>query len=150
MNEPETFDPALLKSLFARLVVACGKQDAAAARLGISRQRIGQLCSANPEHAKDIPTWGQVWALEQACERSVVFGSLASLVEPTAAAEPVSAVKETHDLVAASAAMCPLAVALDPEKPETVRAFAEGLERVQREAADLTAISITAPCLRAV
>lgn len=150
MNEPETFDPALLKSLFSRLVNACGRQDAAAARLGISRQRVSQLCSANPEHAKDIPTWAQVWALEQACERSVVFGSLASMVEPHAPSEPVSAVKETHDLVAAAAAMCPLAMALDPTKPETVRAFADALERVEREAADLTMIAAIAPTLRAV
>lgn len=150
MNEPETFDPSLLKSLFSRLVNACGKQDAAAARLGISRQRIGQLCSANPEHAKDIPTWGQVWALEQACERSVVFLSLANMIEPHAPPAPVSAVKETHDLVAAAAAMCPLAMALDPAKPETVRAFADALERVEREAADLNAIAVTSPSLRAV
>ena len=147
MQEPERFDPALLKSLFSRLVVAVGRQDAAAARLEISRQRIGQLCSAHPDHAKDIPTWSQVWALEHACERSVVFASLANMVEPSAPAAPLSPVKETHDLVAAAAAMCPLALAIDISKPETVRAFAEGLERVQREAADLTPIA-NVVCIR--
>lgn len=149
MTEPDTFDPALLKSLFARLVNACGRQDAAAARLGITRQRVSQLCSASPDHAKDIPTWSQVWALEQACERSVVFASLASMVEPAAPAGPVSAVKETHDLVAAAADLCPLAMALDLNKPETVRAWTAGLDRVQREAADLATIT-AAPALRAV
>lgn len=141
MTEPDTFDPSLLKSLFTRLVNACGRQDAADARLGITRQRVSQLCSASPDHAKDIPTWGQVWALEQACERSVVFASLASMVEPGSSDATVSAVKETHDLVAAAAAMCPLALALAPRKPETVRAWTEGLDRVQREAADLTPIA---------
>lgn len=39
MNEPRTFSPALLKTLFAKLVREHGCQDAAAARLEISRQR---------------------------------------------------------------------------------------------------------------
>lgn len=107
MNENGTLDPALLKALFARLVASCGKQDAAAARLGISRQRISQLCSANPEHAKDIPTWGQVFALESACDRSIVFAELARLSEPTKtpAGDPMShacgLVKEVADVLAA-------------------------------------------------
>lgn len=108
-------------------------------RYGVNEIDLRQMYQPANDH--DAPA--------QACERSVVFASLASMVEPTVPAAPVSAVKETHDLVAASAAMCPLAVALDPSKPETVRAFAEGLERVQREAADLTPIAL-APTLRAV
>lgn len=63
------------------------------------------------------------------------------MVEPGSSDATVSAVKETHDLVAAAAAMCPLALALAPRKPETVRAWTEGLDRVQREAADLTPIA---------
>jgi DNA-binding transcriptional regulator YdaS (Cro superfamily) len=108
MNEPETLDTGLLKSLFARLVQAAGRQDAAAARLGISRQRIGQLCSANVEHARDLPTWAQVWALEVAVERSVVFRALADMIEPSGratSANPMShavgMVKEAADVLAA-------------------------------------------------
>lgn len=76
MADPTPLDTGLIKALFARLVKAHGSQDAAAARLEVTRQRISQLCSASDDHAKDVPTWGQVWMLEQACERSVVFASL--------------------------------------------------------------------------
>lgn len=149
MNEPETLNPALLKSLFAQLVRACGKQDAAAARLGISRQRVGQLCSANPEHARDIPTWDQVWALEAACGRSVVFRALADLVEPDAAPRDACPVKETHDVVQAAASMLSLADDLKAGKPGAHVAFMDGLNRLQREADECEASAIVTP-LRAV
>lgn len=91
------FDPALLKAHFSQLVDAVGTQEAAAAFLGVSRQRVGQLISTG---TSDLPTWGQVWKLEQVCRQSLVFaafgrmtdadgaggGALASAVMSTAAA----------------------------------------------------------------
>lgn len=139
----DALDTALLKSLFARLVKAHGSHDAAAVRLDVTRQRIGQLCSASDDHAKDVPTWGQVWTLEQSLGRSVVFAALAGMVEPSGGS--ACAIKETHDLVLAVAAMCPVASALDPAKPDTVRAFADAFDKVQREAADVQAIANVVP-----
>lgn len=94
MSQP--FDTGLLKSLFARLVRAHGSHDAAAARLDVSRQRIGQLCSASDDHVRDVPTWDQVWALEQALERSVVFAALADMASP---APVVSAACPLHSAI---------------------------------------------------
>ncbi|MFC5372953.1 hypothetical protein ACFPIF_10335 [Brevundimonas faecalis] len=74
----QDFDPGLLKAHFAQLVDAIGTQDAAAAFLGVSRQRVGQLISTSNN---DLPTWGQVWKLERACGRSLVFGAFAHLIE---------------------------------------------------------------------
>lgn len=51
------FDPALLKAHFSQLVDAVGTQEAAAAFLGVSRQRVGQLISTA---TSDLATWGQV------------------------------------------------------------------------------------------
>lgn len=91
------FDPALLKAHLSQLVDAVGTQEAAAAFLGVSRQRVGQLISTA---TSDLATWGQVWKLEQVCGQSLVFaafgrmtdhddaggGALASAVMSTAAA----------------------------------------------------------------
>ena len=41
------FDLSLLKAHFGQLVDAVGTQDAAAAFLGVSRQRVGQLISTS-------------------------------------------------------------------------------------------------------
>lgn len=54
------FDPALLKAHFSQLVDAVGTQEAAAAFLGVSRQRVGQLISTA---TSDLATWGQVLSL---------------------------------------------------------------------------------------
>lgn len=75
------FEPAMLKALFKQLVAAIGTQDACATYLGISRQRVAQLLSLSEDHASDIPTWGQVFTLEAALERSVVFAGLAKMIQ---------------------------------------------------------------------
>lgn len=76
------FDPALLKARFGQLVDAVGTQEAAATFLGISRQRVGQLIStAN----NDLPTWGQVWKLEQVTGTSLVFAALGREIEDAGA-----------------------------------------------------------------
>lgn len=146
MNEPETFNPSLLKSLFAQLVKAVGKQDAAAARLVISRQRVGQLCSANPEHARDIPTWDQVWTLEEGLGRSVVFQGLADMIDPPTAGRNACVLKESHDLVQRAADLLPLAAALNAKTPGAKEAFLAGLDALRQEAveAESAASNVTA------
>lgn len=79
------FEPAMLKALFKQLVAAIGTQDACAAYLSISRQRVAQLLSLSEDHATDIPTWAQVWTLEKALERSIVFAGLAKMIQGDAA-----------------------------------------------------------------
>lgn len=141
MNEPEhPFSRKHLKALFKDLVREVGRQDAAATFLGITPQRVSQLANIqNDEMAREIPTWEQVWRLEAELGRSVVFAGLAHAIEPA----PVmgTATTETHDLLQAVAALCPLAASYDPAKPETVIAFNEGFARVQREGADVRAIA---------
>lgn len=69
-------DRALIKALFSQAVDAVGTQEAAAAFLGISRQRIGQLIStANA----DVPTVVQILKLQRVTRSSLVFGPLARL-----------------------------------------------------------------------
>lgn len=133
MNEPETLNTALLKSLFDQLVRMSGRQDAAAARLGISRQRVGQLCSANPEHARDLPTWEQVWTLEQSLGRSIVFQALADAINPPEGDRHACPIKESHDVVAAAAAIPPLAVAVERGEPGADAEYQAGLERLAKE-----------------
>ena len=95
MNEPETLSPMLIKSLFKKLVRAAGGQDAAAAELEVCRQRVSQLQNTdNPEHAKDVPTYGQIWTLERFIGRSVVFAGLADAIEPRPA--PANACPMRH------------------------------------------------------
>lgn len=142
MNDPEPFNRKLVKSLFSRLVKDVGGQDPAAVYLGVSRQRVSDLANiSNDEKARETPTWEQVWTLESVLGRSVVFGGLASRIEPAPPARTTCAVKETHDLVMAVAALCPVAQALDPSKPGTIAAFQEAFAKVQREASDLQAIA---------
>ncbi len=141
MNEDRTFDHARLKALFSKLVARCGKQDAAAAYLDISRQRVSQLCSANPEHARDLPTWDQVWTLEQACNKSVIFGAFAAEIEPPALAPTGCPIKETHDIVQASAALLPIAAALQAGDAAAFDALMEGVDRLKHEARELRAVA---------
>ncbi|CAM2951916.1 hypothetical protein [Brevundimonas diminuta] len=141
MNGNGTFDHARLKALFAKLVVRCGRQDAAAAYLDISRQRVSQLCSANPEHARDIPTWEQVWTLEKACNQSVIFGAFAAETEPTAIAPTACPVKEAHDVAQAVAAILPIAMAIQAGDFGALDALLEGIDRVKHEARELRAVA---------
>lgn len=141
MNECERLNPRTLKALFHRLVRAVGSQEAAAHYLGVSRQYVGYLASANPEYAAYVPTWDHVWTLENACKRSVVFAELARMVEPPKVQADACPVKETHDVVRAAADMLPLADQLDPAKPETVTAFLEGLNRLESEAVECGAVA---------
>lgn len=74
----QNFEPSELKALFGQLVDAVGTQEAAATFLGVSRQRVGQLIStANG----DLPTWAQVFKLEQVVEHSIVFAAFARRAE---------------------------------------------------------------------
>lgn len=148
MNEDRTFDHARLKALFAKLVVKVGRQDAAAARLGISRQRVSQLCSANPEHARDIPTWEQVWTLEEACGQSVIFAEFAREIEPPAVATTACPVKESHDVVQAAAAILPIASAIQAGDLDAIDALMDGLDRVKHEARELRAVATNVTRLR--
>ena len=75
------FQPTMLKALFSQLVDGVRTQEAAAAYLSISRQRVSQIMSAHPDNAKELPTWAQVFKLEQACGQSIVFGALARMIE---------------------------------------------------------------------
>ena len=74
----QNFEPSELKALFGQLVDAVGTQEAAATFLGVSRQRVGQLISTSNS---DLPTWAQVFKLEQVVEHSIVFAALARRVE---------------------------------------------------------------------
>ncbi len=102
MKAFEEFEPSYLKALFAQLVQAVRTQEAAAAYLGVSRQRVGALISAAEEHAADVPTWAQVWKLEQVVGTSLVFGALARAVEGEQAADPMATAIECSVSAAAS------------------------------------------------
>lgn len=129
------FDPSLLKAHFGQLVDAVGTQEAAAAFLGISRQRVGQLISVA---TNDLPTWGQVWKLEQVCGQSLVFkafgrmtetespgqGALASAVDATA--------KASRSLQVIHAAKAD-GVLCDAEIEDVRDAARENLEAAQRQ-----------------
>ena len=69
-------DRALIKALFSQAVDAVGSQEAAAAFLGITRQRVSQLTST--AHA-DMPMMMQVLKLQRVTKSSLVFGTLARL-----------------------------------------------------------------------
>jgi len=83
----QPLDPSELKALFAQLVDAIGTQDAAAAFLGISRQRVGQLIGTS---WPDLPTILQVVKLEAVCGQAVVTGALARRVEGEQRADALS------------------------------------------------------------
>lgn len=82
MQQELNFDTSLLKALFKQLRQVIGSQDAAAAYLNVSRQRVAQLEGA--KHPEDVPTWAQVFTLEQEAGRSIVFAALAAMSEAKA------------------------------------------------------------------
>ena len=138
-----------VKALFRQLVKAVGGNEACGVELGVSHQRISQLANINnDEQARELPTWEQVWRLETALGRSVVFAGLAHSVGPAKLGNDTCATTEAHQLLQAVAALCPLAAAYDPAKPETIAAFNEGVVGVQRELADVQAIGINVTSLR--
>jgi len=137
----QDFDPKLLKGLFSQLRRAVGSQEAAATYLGVSRQRVSQLESASDDHADDIPTWGQVWTLERALGRSVIFSALAHQIEPPKVRSDASLMKETHDVVQRAAAMLPLADALKEGRPGAIVAFLDGLNLLKQEAVECAAVA---------
>lgn len=144
----QNFEPSELKALFGQLVDAVGTQDAAATFLGVSRQRIGQLISTA---TSDLPTWGQVFKLEQVVEQSIVFGALARKVEGEAgrgalAASVASTAAASHALSAVHAAKAD--GVLDPQEIEAVRdAARENLAAAQRQFDETMALR---PTLRVV
>lgn len=131
----QDFDPALLKAHFGQLVDAVGTQEAAAAFLGVSRQRVGQLIStAN----SDLPTWAQVWKLESVTRQSLVFAAFGRMAagEETGLGALTAAVAST---AAASRALQTVHAAkadgiLEAHEVESVRdAARENLEAAQRQ-----------------
>ena len=143
------FDPSLLKAHFAQLVDAVGTQEAAAAFLGVSRQRVGQLISTA---TADLPTWGQVWKLEQVCGQSLVFAAFGRMTDADGAGGSAlaSAVRST---AAASRALQAVHAAkadgiLEAAEIEHVRdAARENLDAAQRQFNDSMRLK---PTLRAV
>lgn len=109
MHQDLKFDPALLKALFCQLRKAVGSQDAAATYLEVSRQRVAQLESAHEDNAKEVPTWEQVFTLEQAIGRSIVFAALADLSDGKPATDimdaSIAAVAASSAALQASAEM---------------------------------------------
>lgn len=94
------FEPSELKALFARLVDSVGTHEAAATFLGVSRQRIGQLIApATP----DLPTWAQVYQLEQVCGCSIVYYGLGRHACPKT---PPDAMSVSVEATAAHASYC--------------------------------------------
>ena len=91
MQHDLKFDPALLKALFHQLRKAVGSQDAAATYLEVSRQRVAQLESAHADNSREVPTWEQVFVLEQAIGRSIVFAALADLSDGKPSADIMGA-----------------------------------------------------------
>lgn len=132
----QDFDAGQLKALFSQLRRSIGSQEAAATYLGISRQRVAQLESANEDHADDVPTWAQVWTLENALGRSVVFAGMARQVAPPALPRDTTLLKETHDVVQKAAAMLPLADDLRANKPGALMAFLDGIQALKQEAVE--------------
>lgn len=141
MQHDLKFDTALLKALFFQLRKAVGSQDAAAAYLDISRQRVGQLESAHADHAREIPTWGQVFTLEQAAGRSIVFAALADLTEGKGPADIMGA--SIAAVAASSAALQATAEVMADGKVEAHEIpLALDAARRNRDAADLHVQSI--------
>jgi len=89
---------AEVKGLFGQLVTVVGGQDAAAAFLGISQQRVSQLI--NPTCA-DMPTVMHIVTLESAVGQPIVTGALARAASGgSLTADPM---KEIGDVVIAQA-----------------------------------------------
>ena len=130
----QNFEPSELKALFGQLVDAVGTQEAAATFLGVSRQRIGQLISTG---TSDIPTWAQVFKLEQVVGHSIVFAAYARRVDGEAgkgalAASVASTAAASHALSVVHAAKAD--GVLEPQEIEAVRdAARENLAAAQRQ-----------------
>lgn len=129
------FEPSELKALFGQLVDAVGTQEAAATFLGISRQRVSQLISTSNG---DLPTWGQVFRLEQVCKQSIVFGALARRIETDAASADAMATAVRAAAASTAALSTVHAInadgVLEPREVEQARdAARENLEAAQRQ-----------------
>lgn len=134
MNEDGTFSPKFLKVLFAQLVKEAGGHDAAASVLKVSRQFVGQLCDTrNAEHAKTIPNWGHVWALEQGCGRSIVFAGLAEAVSPMLAPAGACVVKESNEVAQSAVRMTGLSLDVSNGVAGSEAAFDAAIEDVERQ-----------------
>lgn len=139
MNETAPIDPKTLKALFAQLVRCVGSQEASASYLGVSRQYVGYLASANPEYAAYVPTWDHVWTLEQALGRSVVFQALADMVSPPKVPANACPVKESMDVARVAVELGPLAMALLNGGNGAKAAFDAKLDELLQEAAEARA-----------
>jgi len=144
----QNFEPSELKALFGQLVDAVGTQEAAATFLGVSRQRIGQLISTG---TGDLPTWAQVFKLEQVVGHSIVFAAYARRVDGEAgtgalAASVASTAAASHALSVVHAAKAD--GVLEPQEIEAVRdAARENLAAAQRQFDETMALR---PTLRVV
>jgi hypothetical protein len=132
MNEPRE-EMALIKELFDKAVKQYGGSLAAGVCLEVSRQRVDALRSAKDEFRRDIPTWAQVWALEQRLGRSVVFAGLADAINPLPPHRTASPLTETMDVIRVAAEIGPLAMAAETGDPASVQAFLDKLEELARE-----------------
>lgn len=140
MNISETtYEPALIKALFSKLVKAFGGHAAAGVHLNISRQRVGQLASSNDEFAREVPTWAHVVPLEIALGRSVVFAGLVEAIEPPVPHRTATPLKETMDVIRVAADIGPLAMAAESGDPDAVEAFREKLDHLITEACEAKA-----------
>lgn len=139
MNGTGTFDPKHLKALFSQLVRAIGTQEAAASYLGVSRQYVGYLASANPEHAADVPSWDHVWTLEQALGRSVVFQALADMVSPPKAPANACPLRESMDVARVAVELGPIAMSHINGANGSKGAFEAKLDELLQEVAEARA-----------
>lgn len=119
--------PAFVKGLFAQLVKVVGGVDPAAAYLGVSAERISQLQRLT---CADLPTFLQVAALEQAAGRSIVFGGLAQIAEPSRASSDLA--QEAAEVVEAAVELHKVA-----RKGGSQRDLLAAAAHLQQEVADL-------------
>lgn len=140
MNDLATpYEPALVKALFAKAVKAFGGHAAAGVHLDISRQRVGQLASANPEFAREVPTLAHIFSLESGLGRSIVFAGLVEAIEPPIPHRSATPLKETLDVIRVAAEIGPLAMAAESGRPEAIEAFLNKLDDLAKEACEAKA-----------
>jgi hypothetical protein len=138
MSEPRE-ENALIKALFDKAVREFGGSPAAAVRLGVSRQRVDALRSAKDDFARDVPTWAQVWEIETALGRSIVFAGLAETIAPPPPHRLARPLKETMDVIRVAAEVGPLAMAAESGDPEAVEAFRAKIDDLITEACEAKA-----------
>lgn len=144
----EPFNPVIVKALFTQLVEAVGTQEAAAAYLGITRQRVSQLCSAS---WPDLPTFAQVATLETAVGQSIVFGALSRRVETDASRDAVATGVKACAAAATSLATFHAAQADgDIDAAEYKCSIADARKNLEAAQAHFDAVMATKPSLRAV